>query len=124
MVSNDLLCIEGILANCDDVVNAMKRFSITEEMINNDSDMRALMAFFVLQIGEIANKLSSEFKQDHPEIEWALIIGFRHHIVHAYGHVIPAILWDTISEDIPVLRSFCQRILSDQHEVERSLAAA
>lgn len=39
----------------------------------------------VLQkIGEAATKVSEQFKNEHPEIEWAEIIGLRHRLVHDY----------------------------------------
>lgn len=112
MAPSDPFLLQTILQYCDDIDAAVQRFSITAEVITRDTDMKALMAFFIQQIGETANKLSPEFKATHPEIEWGAIVGFRHHIVHAYGKIIPAILWDTVISDIPELKSFCTKILS------------
>lgn len=72
-----------------------------------------MIAFFVQQIGECASKLSNEFKAKHPEMEWGLIIGFRHHIVHAYGKIIPEILWDTVENDVPLLRTVCAKLVKE-----------
>jgi len=47
-----------------------------------------MLAFFISQIGESANQLSTEFTEAHPEIEWKAIIGFRNRIIHAYGKII------------------------------------
>ena len=103
----DLFLLKTISSYCDDILAAIKRFSIDGEKVKNDSDLRALLAFFVQQIGETASKLSDDFKESHPEIEWKTIIGFRNRIVHAYGKIIPEILWDTVQNDIPELKGFC-----------------
>ena len=111
MLPNDRILLEIINGYCNDIESAIKRFSLSEELISNDNDFRALLAFFVQQIGESAAGLSDDFKNTHPEIEWKAIIGFRHRIVHAYGKIIPAILWDSVTDDVPELRKFCENIL-------------
>ena len=114
MAPSDIFLLKTIVEYCNDIQSAIERFSLDEETITNDYDYRALLAFFVQQIGETADKLSDEFKDAHPEIKWRAIIGFRHRIVHAYGRIIPAILWDSAIDDVPELRSFCLKILQDQ----------
>ena len=111
MAPNDEFLLKTIAGYCNDINAAIERFGITEEMLSEDTDMKALLAFFIQQIGETAGKLSTEFKNIHREIEWDAIIGFRHHIVHAYGKVIPAILWDTVINDIPELKKFCDNLV-------------
>jgi uncharacterized protein with HEPN domain len=41
----------------------------------------------LLIIGEAANHISKEFQVEHPEIEWAQIIGLRNILAHEYGEV-------------------------------------
>ena len=118
MESNDVFLLKTIILYCNDINSAVERFSLTEEIISNDKDMKALMAFFVQQIGETASKLSRKFKDTHPEIEWGAVIGFRHHIVHAYGKIVPSILWDTVRNDVPELRNVCESILKDSNPNE------
>jgi len=38
----------------------------------------------LVQIGEVANKLSDGFTERYRNIEWSSIIGFRNIIVHRY----------------------------------------
>ena len=109
-LSDDFL-LKVIIGYCEDVQNAIERFSLNEKVVTDDGDLRAILSFFVLQIGETANKLSDVFMASHPEIEWKAIIGLRHRIVHAYGKVIPAILWDAAISDIPELRDYCVNVL-------------
>lgn len=41
----------------------------------------------LLIVGEAANHVSKEFQDEHPEIEWAQIIGLRNILAHEYGEV-------------------------------------
>ena len=108
--NRDTFLLKTISSYCSDISAAVERFSIDEDKVQNDADMRAILAFFVQQIGETAGKLSIEFRNSHPQIEWNAIIGFRNHIAHAYGKVIPEILWDTVKNDIPELKNFCNTL--------------
>ena len=107
----DQVSLEIILNYCAEIASAVNEYSINEKKLIDDSALRAAIAFFILQIGEIANHLSKEFQSAHPEMPWRDIINFRHRIVHEYGRVIPEILWDTVQNDIPELRAFCEEML-------------
>ena len=48
-------------------------------------------------------KLSLSFKEQHPEIRWNDIIGFRNRIVHDYGKTDYAIVYEVIANDVPLL---------------------
>lgn len=112
MAPRDKVLIETILEYCGDIQSAIDRFSLTEEIILEDNDFRVMLAFFISQIGESARSLSKEFTDGHPEIEWKAIVGFRNRIIHAYGKIIPVILWDSATHDVPELRDFCKKMLN------------
>jgi len=52
-------------------------------------------------VGEAVSKVSIEFRDQHPEIPWATIIGMRHRLVHAYSDIDYDILWTTVTEAAP-----------------------
>ncbi len=54
-------------------------------------------------LGEAARRISLEFQQSHPEINWRSLIGLRNIIAHRYDEVRPEILWGVIASDIPSL---------------------
>jgi uncharacterized protein with HEPN domain len=51
-------------------------------------------------IGEAARRVSEGFREAHPEIPWRDIIGQRNILSHDYGNVIPARVWQTVTEDL------------------------
>ena len=65
-------------------------------------------------IGEAAYMLTVEFKEEHNEVPWKQIIKMRHILVHGYASILPEILWETATEDIPSLAETIQKIMQDQ----------
>lgn len=60
-------------------------------------------------LGEAANSLSSEVRERHPGIPWAQIVAFRNRIMHEYHSVDLRVVWQTIQQDLPELKSAMER---------------
>lgn len=112
-VHDDLLHIENIANFCEDISSSIDEFSIDYDGFQSSAAKKGVLAFFVEQIGEEAHKLSKDFRDNHPEIDWSAVINFRHHIAHAYIGVIPDVLWDTVQNDIPELCDFCKEYIEN-----------
>ena len=54
-------------------------------------------------IGEAAGKVSSEFRNSHPQIPWRQIIGQRNIIIHEYGEIDNELIWKVSKQHIPDL---------------------
>lgn len=54
-------------------------------------------------LGETARRISLEFQQAHPEIDWSNIIGLRNVIAHRYEQVRQERLWEIIGKNLPTL---------------------
>lgn len=55
-------------------------------------------------LGEAARRIKAEFQAQHPEIEWADIIGLRNIIAHQYDNVSQAQLWEIFQTRLSPLR--------------------
>ena len=97
-----------------DALSAAIRF--TEGRSREDLDRDQMLAFALLHAiqiaGEAAVKVSTEFRDRHPEVPWALITGMRHRLVHAYFDINHDILWTTATESVPELLAQIDRLLS------------
>jgi uncharacterized protein with HEPN domain len=62
-------------------------------------------------IGEAAYLVTKEFKDSHPEIEWKLLIGMRHILVHGYYQIKDEIVWATIQTELQPLKEKLKNIL-------------
>lgn len=63
-------------------------------------------------IGEAANFLSSEFKENYSEIEWKRIVGFRNFLIHEYFGVDLELVWDIVDTKLPFLKNTIDLALS------------
>lgn len=77
------------------------------------ADMKLVEAcvFNLSQMGELCHIADREFTHNHPEIPWAEMYGLRNRIVHDYEGVNLRLVWEIISEDIPVLRDTLQKLI-------------
>ncbi|MDO5117896.1 MAG: hypothetical protein Q4D34_05345, partial [Eggerthellaceae bacterium] len=55
---------------CDRLSCALERFDATYDTFVNDSVLQDSCSLCIIQIGEAVNRLSDEFIQSHPEIDW------------------------------------------------------
>lgn len=83
-----------------------------EEFLHDEIRQSAVLQKFIV-IGEAAARLTVEFRNQHPEIEWESIIGFRNIAVHEYFAILWQIVWNTATIDIPDLRQKIQLILEE-----------
>ena len=65
----------------------------------------------IMQIGELATRLTEGFITETPEIPWKAIKGMRTFFAHQYGSMNVGLIWQTAVERIPELKSSCQQLL-------------
>jgi len=63
-------------------------------------------------LGEAAARLSDSYRASHPEIPWKTIIGMRNRLAHAYFNLNRDILWATLQERLPDLRSRLESMIA------------
>ncbi|MDO5845633.1 MAG: DUF86 domain-containing protein, partial [Methanocorpusculum sp.] len=57
-------------------------------------------------IGEAANQISKEFRDEHPAIPWRKLTDTRNRLIHGYFSVSMVIVWEIIEKEVqPLLRS-------------------
>jgi uncharacterized protein with HEPN domain len=71
-----------------------------EEFLSDSKTIDAVIRNFEI-IGEAANRLSEEFKDEHAEVEWHRIRGFRNRIVHDYSGIDYEIVWQIKEAFLP-----------------------
>ena len=61
-------------------------------------------------IGEAANGLSDGYIMNHPDMQWARIIGLRNLIVHEYFGVDDQTIWSIVTINIPQLKQYLSEL--------------
>jgi uncharacterized protein with HEPN domain len=71
-----------------------------EENMRYDATLRQLEI-----VGEACVRLSPEFTENHPEIPWHSVAGFRNIVVHEYFRVDEFLVWNIIQYNLPLLKA-------------------
>ena len=110
LIERDLDNLAAILDFCDRIEATYQRVGKSFELFQKDPDFRDSFLMNILQIGEAANRLSEECREDLSDLPWAEIIGTRNIIVHGYVRVRDEIIWDIIENDVPLLKNRLEKL--------------
>jgi len=103
MLNKDQHCLEAIIEASERIIEYTSGLKSADELDNDYKSFDAAMMNFVI-IGEMVDKLSQEFKNNHPEIEWLKIKGFRNIVAHDYFGIDAEEVWQIIRDKIPELK--------------------
>ena len=103
MLNKDQHCLEAIIEASERIIEYTSGLKSADQLDNVNKSFDAAMMNFVI-IGEMVDKLSQEFKNNHPEIEWLKIKGFRNIVAHDYFGIDAEEVWQIIRDKIPELK--------------------
>ena len=78
---------------------------LTKEEFDQDETLQLAITHLVQIIGEAASRLSEDFRDDHPSVEWRKVISMRHRLVHDYNQIDTDIIWEVANRHAPQLLS-------------------
>lgn len=112
MAKSNKSILEHILSYCNEIQTTMLRFGDNLDTFINDIDYRKSVSLSILQIGELAGKLSDEYRQSTTEMPWRQIRGLRNIVAHSYGEVDFEMIFSIAHDDISHLKLFCEQELN------------
>jgi uncharacterized protein with HEPN domain len=113
MNDKDKRLISRIQKHCEYILSFTD--GMTYDVFVKDDRTNQACIHNIEQIGENANKLSHDFKQDYDNQPWDDMYRFRIIIAHNYGAINFKIVWKTVIEDIPKLYKFTERLLKSNN---------
>ncbi len=93
------LLIEDILESGQKILDYTKGLTY-EEFLKDSKTVDAVIRNFEI-IGEAANRLTEDFKDENSNIDWHRIRGFRNRIVHDYFGIDYEIVWQIKDTFLP-----------------------
>lgn len=109
--NRDHIILLKMVNYCDRIQQNLERFDTSFQRFTEDFMFQDACCMCVVQIGELAAQLSDEMKAKNNSIPWRIIKDTRNFYVHAYGNIDIETVWNTLNEDIPMLKKQCEDLL-------------
>ena len=106
------LLLEDIIGSANKILAYTNGLSY-EQFLDDDRTVDAVIRNFEI-IGEAANRLPEEIRDQYPNIDWHRIRGFRNRIVHDYMGIDYKIVWLIKENFLPSLITEIRSILPYQ----------
>jgi len=107
----NIVILNKIIKYCAEIDEANKDFGNSIEVLKAKPTYKNAVAMCVLQIGELITHLTDDFKETYSSMPWRDIKRMRNIAAHHYGSFDIDLLWDTIQNDIPSLREYCNEAI-------------
>ena len=93
----------------EEYLDGMDEQRFKEEHLRQDGVIRQLEI-----IGEAVKRLSPELRETHDDVPRKDMAGMRDKLIHQYFGVDVQAIWDTATDDLPVLKERVARILDER----------
>ena len=117
-LDRDISILTHIVDYCDQIKATIERFGEDRTVFASDAIYRNAVALCILQIGELVDKRHSDSRTKSAEIPWPTIKAKRNIVANRYGTVDAEVTWEIITEDIPVLKSYCSQMIGESNTTE------
>lgn len=111
MNSKDLMIVQKIISYCGQIQHSHSVFGMSYEVFAENVTYQNACCMCILQIGELAGKLSDEARAQLSDIPWREIRGLRNICAHNYGNIDVAMIWNTLLYDVPELEEKLKQTL-------------
>lgn len=102
------LTLEQIKDFADEAIQMAN--SKTREDLDRDRMLELALVRLVEMIGEAANRLPEDIREQYPAIPWRTIIATRNRLIHGYDTINKDILWAIVATDLPQMISHLRQV--------------
>jgi len=117
MKNRNIIILKKAVQYADEISGTIAMFNLDFNKFKDNYVAKNAIEMCILQIGELAGKLTDEFRATYNKMPWRDIIAIRNRAAHAYETMDLEILWDIAVSNIPELKIYCEDILK---EIEQS----
>ncbi len=114
MKYSDQQRVQRIYDNAVKLYEYIKDNKIKKEDLLKETALQWLVTTPLYNIGEHVYNLSKDYKEAHQDIQWAMIAGVRHRLVHDYDGTNWNIIADVVFEELPILINQLKELLGTE----------
>lgn len=110
------------LSEMIDAVEAIKDFTHgmdKEDFLSDAKTKSAVVRQFEI-LGEAAKAIPENIKALVTDLPWSRIAGMRDRLIHAYFIVDYKLVWDTVENELPLLKEKLEKLRSELKEVDET----
>ena len=94
--------LQKIYDNASKLNQYIKDKQIKKKDLLSDYSLQWLVTTPLYNIGENAYQLTDKFKEEHSDIEWNMMAGLRHRLIHDYDGTNWNIIVEVVFDELPV----------------------
>lgn len=107
------------LQDIADAIEKIEKFTIGmdyDQFMADDKTIFAVVRAFEI-IGEATKRVPTHIKSSYPNLPWKAMAGFRDKLTHEYFGVDLKVVWQTLKEDIPLLKPMISELLKKSKKI-------
>ncbi len=102
-----------LLQDIFEAIEAIEGYTVDSfDKFEADSKTQDAILYNLIILGEAANRISEQFRENYPSIPWSSLIGTRNIIVHGYDQVRLQIIWGIMQRDLANLKQELQKLMA------------
>ncbi len=102
-------------ARLQDILEAIAQIETQQQKgkaaFDENELIQVWMVHYLMIIGEAVRSLDPAFKQKYSSIPWRQISGMRNILVHDYFRIDKRLVWETVENEIPKLKTRIEELL-------------
>jgi uncharacterized protein with HEPN domain len=114
MTTKDYKLLVHIIDFCLEINQTIHDLEYSKDNFLKNKDYQKSIIFTIIQIGELANRFSSDFlSETSGEFPWSGLMKARDKYVNGFLTINYNLVWHTAIQDIPVIAAFCKEKISE-----------
>lgn len=108
--------VQDYLQDILDTIEIAEQFVAGMTFSEFQNDQKTIFAVIraIEVIGEAAKYVPQTLREEYSAVPWKSVAGMRDKLIHAYFGVNLEVLWDTVQQDLQVLKPVIEQMLTDE----------
>lgn len=106
---NQNIYLKDIIESIDKIIEFVENMTF-EEFQEDDKTSSAVIRKFEI-LGEATKNITDDTRTKYPKIPWKEMAGMRDRLIHSYFGIDYKLVWTTIKNSIPNLKTMIEEIL-------------